>query len=192
MIDIINQAKDCCYIALKLSRSDMKNSFIVSFLVLISCTSTINQEIPSQYYNYNILIGEVDWDGLTREPYNEWFTPNYLSYQVDTTSLSSSRGNLEEIKIVAFIGSWCEDSQIQLPQFYKILDYLGFDLNNLRLEAIDRSEDGLVFSPLCIENMVSQSPEFIFFKSGKEIGRISEYPEETLEKDMVKIIEQTY
>jgi len=36
------------------------------------------------------------------------------------------------------MGSWCGDSQEQVPKFYKIISLLNFDENKIQLIAVDR------------------------------------------------------
>jgi thiol-disulfide isomerase/thioredoxin len=130
----------------------------------------------------------VNWEGLTQQPYAEWFKPNYLDYQVDAASLAAIDDKINDVEIVVFMGTWCEDSQLQVPQFYKILDHLGYDLHKMRVVAIDREEEGLIITPEAAEYKIEFVPTFIFYRNGKELGRISEYPVKTIEKDMVAIL----
>ena len=84
------------------------------------------------------------------------------------------------------MGTWCSDSQREVPRFFKILDQLAFNFNNITLIGVNRAKqaDNTEVNELNIELV----PTIIFFIDGKEIGRIIESPEENLEKDMVKIL----
>jgi thiol-disulfide isomerase/thioredoxin len=170
---------------------NMRNTTIIFVLLaLLSCTTKVNQEMYSNYNEQTIMIGEVNWDGLTTAPYGELFIPNYLEYEVDSVSLKTIVGKLDDIEVVTFMGTWCEDSQQQVPQFYKIMDYLKYDLGKMKVGAINRDENGLIMTPSSTSYSVAHIPAFIFFRNGKELGRISEYPIKTIEKDMVDIISQ--
>lgn len=89
-----------------------------------------------------------------------------------------------------FLGTWCSDSQVEVPQFYKILDHVGYDLSKMTVVALERLESRELVSPQHeeVEYKITHVPTFIFKRAGKEIGRVTEYPEKTLEKDMVRII----
>ena len=167
----------------------MKNSILILLLLAIGCTTKLNQETIS-INEEQILVGKINWDGLAQPPYNEWFTPNYLSYTVDSTTLVALDSRLDDIEILMFMGTWCEDSQVESPQFYRILDHLGYDLSAMTVVALERLESRELVSPQHEEAnySISHVPTFIFIRDGKEIGRITEYPEKTLEKDMVRII----
>jgi thiol-disulfide isomerase/thioredoxin len=167
----------------------MKNIILILLLFAVGCTAKLNQETIN-INDEQILVGEINWDGLTNPPYDDWFTPTYLSYQVDSTTLSALDSRLEDIEILMFMGTWCEDSRVETPQFYRILDHLGYNLSEMTVVALERLESRELVSPQHEEAdyNISHVPTFIFIRDGKEIGRITEYPEKTLEKDMVRII----
>jgi thiol-disulfide isomerase/thioredoxin len=167
----------------------MKNTFFLLMILAVGCAPKVNQEIYSDHESETILLGEVNWDGFTKEPYSEWFGPNYKNYQVDSTTIDMIAGKTDDITILTFMGTWCSDSKAQVPQFYKILDYLKYDLSGMMVIAIDRSDDGLIIPEASQKYEIVHVPTFIFIKGGKEIGRITEYPVKTIEKDMVDIIE---
>ena len=167
----------------------MKNIILILLLFAVGCTTKLNQETIN-INDEQILVGEINWDGLTNPPYDDWFTPTYLSYQVDSTTLTALDSRLEDIEILMFMGTWCEDSRVETPQFYRILDHLGYNLSGMTVVALERLESRELVSPQHEEAdyNISHVPTFIFIRDGKEIGRITEYPEKTLEKDMVRII----
>ena len=168
----------------------MKNilPFSILFLV-IGCSAPINQE-KANINGEQILIGTINWDGLTQGQYGEWFVPNYQSYEVDEASLALVEPLIGEIEITVFLGTWCEDSQVQVPQFYKMLDHVGYDISTLKVIAVERLENRDLVGPNGEEQgmNISYVPTFIFYRNGKELGRIVEYPRRTIEKDMVEIL----
>ena len=84
------------------------------------------------------------------------------------------------------MGTWCGDSQEQTPVFYKILDAADFNYKNLQMVSVDRSKK----TPDNLQEgfNIIRVPTFIFYKKGKEIGRFVEYPRESVEADMLKIV----
>jgi len=168
----------------------MKKLFLIFLVFNLSCT-TYNEEKTS-LEGEQILVGKVNWDGFSKAPYSDWFYPNYKDYVVDTVTLSKLNSDFHDIRINLFLGTWCEDSQLQVPQFYKILDYLKHDINQLTVVGLEKIDFEKFESPQHEEVgfAITQVPTFIFFKDGVEIGRITEYPTKTLEKDIVNIINQ--
>lgn len=171
----------------------MKKAFtILIFVVLLipfGCDSSkeVNHEITS-HEGEKILVGEIDILGLSVEPYQTWFDENYKNYVVDAASIENV--DVDEVKIQLFLGTWCSDSQLQVPQFIKILNYLKYDLNNLSMIGLDNHPDRDLQSPQHEEEGLDIQfvPTFIFYRDGIELGRIVEYPEKSLEKDMSKIV----
>ena len=159
-------------------------------LILIGCQAPVNQETIS-LEEESILVGRIDWAGLTQNPYAEWFVPGYKTYEVDSVILLELTSSVEDVEIILFMGTWCEDSQVQVPQFYKILDKIHFNLEQLEVIGLERQEDGLLMSPQHEEVGLDIGfvPTIIFTRNGKELGRITEYPQQSLEKDMVMFIQ---
>ena len=93
------------------------------------------------------------------------------------------------ISTIVFLGTWCPDSRRNVPHFLKVADEAGVSPDSIRLYCVDRSkksDDGLTAT-----YNIQRVPTFIFFKGGKEIGRIVESPELTIEQDMVRIFAST-
>jgi thiol-disulfide isomerase/thioredoxin len=84
------------------------------------------------------------------------------------------------------MGTWCEDSQREVPGMMKILNQAGFNTAEMEIIAIDedkRTKEGL-------ENAYNLAyvPVLIFFEGEKEINRIVEFPINSLEQDMLDIL----
>lgn len=133
-----------------------------------------------------MLVGKQNKEALLKLPYNLWYNPNHENYKPNTTTLTELKKHLDGVSITIFMGTWCEDSQQQVPGFYKILEALQFDNNKVTLITVDKSKT----TPEQFEKGVNITnvPTFIFYKNGKELYRIVEHPIETIEKDMLKIV----
>lgn len=165
----------------------MKNSiFTLCLLVLVSCKSKkeMNKSVP--YKESVILLGPADEKGFQQEPYNEWYTINYDEYKVDKNAVNELQSLTKGIKIVTFMGTWCGDSKRETPAFIKILNSIGFKDKKHTIYAVSREKT----TPKQAEKdlNITNVPTFIFYKDGKEINRIVEFPIESLEKDMLNIL----
>ncbi|WP_456460560.1 thioredoxin family protein [Lutibacter sp.] len=132
------------------------------------------------------LIGITNKADFLQEPYTDWFSPNYNDYKTNKEIINKLKPLLKDITIKAFMGTWCSDSQEQTPAFYKILDETGFSYKNLELVAVNRDRE----TPDNLQKGfdIERVPTLIFYKEGKEIGRFVEYPRETIEVDILKIV----
>lgn len=167
----------------------MKKLILLLFTALITLNTfaqdKLNQIVIDDMIDEEILYGYCDREGLTTEPFNEWFQTEYNYYEIDEETLDMVNTELladVEIKIV--LGTWCHDSQREVPRFYKIADDMDFD--NYMLIGVNRAKlaEGTEVDELNIELV----PTFIFYKADEEIGRIIESPKESLEKDIAEII----
>lgn len=154
-------------------------------LTSISCSTSKKIVTPVKDASGN-LVGITNKEIFLKEPFNSWFTPNYKDYKLNEEVLKKLKPLLENVTIKAFMGTWCEDSQEQTPVFYKILDEAEFNYNRLEFIAVDRSKS----TPDNLQEgfNIERVPTFIFYKDGKEIGRFVEYPRETVEADILKIV----
>ena len=132
-----------------------------------------------------IEIGKINREGLKMDNYQAWYNYFYDEYEVDWASMDQLFGYLDGLQVRVFLGTWCSDSQMQVPQFLKMMDYLGFPETSIQMYALSDDPDNYLTSPEGVEKgfNVEFVPTFIFYRNGLEIGRISEYPGETLEKE---------
>ena len=148
----------------------------------------LNQKTMDEKKHREILIGHCNREGFAKCNFDSAYQVGYVSYSPDTAALRLLAPGMKGIAIKLVMGTWCSDSQDQVPRFYKILDMLKFDYSILSLICVDRTKSapGIELAPLNI-NLV---PTFIFYRNDKEIGRIIETPTISLEKDMLLIIDK--
>lgn len=166
-----------------------KIAFLLGLTVFIACQQNndpINQTVP--YEDTIILLGKADKNGFSQAPFNTWFQPNYETYQPNDSVIMQMKPLLKGVTIKAFMGTWCSDSQRETPHFYKILNAANFNLEHLTLIAVNDEKT----TPQEFEKglNITNVPTFIFYKNGQELNRIVEYPMESLEQDMLKILEK--
>lgn len=173
------------------------------FLFLTSCTTQkkylstdptlpVNKEIKdikNEKERVN-LIGISNRIGLQKAPFNDWFEKYYSEYKPDPKVISKGKSKMKGVEVLAFLGTWCGDSKRGVPQFYKVMDKMGFDDKNLKLVSVSDSKEQYKRSPNGEEIGLNifRVPTFIFYKEGKEIGRIVETPTTSFEVDIVQIV----
>lgn len=163
---------------------------IVLLLIFINASSQdLNQIIFDPESEEEILYGYCDRGGLAGGQFGSWFEPEYQSYMVDDSIIwTIDMDLLSTCNIVVVLGTWCSDSQREIPRLYKIIDYIQFPEDNLKLICIDRlkNAEGTEVTDLDIQLV----PTIIFFQGDTEIGRIIESPEVSLESDIARILKQ--
>lgn len=144
----------------------------------------INDTVP--YEDSVMLLGKANRNGLEMDAFKSWFNTGYADYKVDSETMEKVKPLLKDATITVFMGTWCEDSQRETPHFYKILDAANFDESKLTLITVSEEKT----TPQGFEKgkNITNVPTIIFYKNDKELGRIVEYPIESLEKDMLAIL----
>ena len=137
-----------------------------------------------------ILLGTIPSETLQKESYAAWYTPGHTDYKTDDERISRFEKALKEHEILLFMGTWCSDSQREVPHFMKILEKAGYPEEQLTIVAVDKRDEFYKTSPGGEEKgwNIEYVPTFIFLKEGKEVNRIVELPVNTLEADMEAIL----
>ena len=155
----------------------MKKIYQLIFLSLFNCTLS---ELETNAMN-SYAIGDISIKTLFET--NEDFQTNYQEYQP---------GNLldpvlfRDIEIYVLFGTWCHDSQREVPRLLGLLNSLNIQENYIHLIGLNYSKNepqdrGKYFQ-------VKKTPTFVFLRNQKEIGRIVEMPKISLEADLLKIL----
>jgi len=167
-----------------------KLSLIFTMILFVSFLKAqdINKTKIDEKSQMEVLTGLCNRDGLKSNLFKTYYDSEYSSYVPDSATIKNLKKLLADknIKVTIVMGSWCGDSQEQVPRFYKIIDALNFPETNITLYCVDRTKktDNGETDNLAITLV----PTFIFYKDGKEIGRIIESPKKSVEKDMLEII----
>ncbi len=150
----------------------------------IEKTQTLNDTVA--YEDTVMLLGKANRKGLQMDAFKAWFNTGYQDYQTDTEALEQIKPLLKDVDITVFMGTWCEDSQRETPHLYKILDAVKYKESKLTLITVSDEKT----TPQGFEEgkNITNVPTIIFYKQGEEMGRIVEYPIESLEKDMLSIL----
>lgn len=136
-----------------------------------------------------MLVGLCTREVFADTNYSSWFSSGYQMYKPDSTTVNELKPYLDNINIILVLGTWCSDSQEQVPNFFKIIDETNFSEDRLTMICVDRNRKGI--SDEVDSLNIKLVPTFIFYKEGKELGRIEETPNDTIEKDMYAIISKT-
>lgn len=139
------------------------------------------QRIPIGYTPRSILVD-------TSYSYHRWFDRGYSDYTPDTTVTDRLMDAFtDDVELLIFYGTWCSDTRRELPRVMNILDTVGFPQEKVKLYAVNRSKQrGDEFAR---KHGLTFVPTVIFYKDGKEVGRIIEEPKLDIESDMLQILE---
>jgi len=152
--------------------------FILVSIFLIGCATTKNEKV--------VITGEYTWNqwqkaaGWTLYTADEYEPGDFLVQQI--SELCNSR----DIRFLLFSGSWCHDSEEQLPKIYKLFDAANISLSKVKLYGVDR--DKLEPTGIAENYVIEKVPTLILVSNDEEIGRIVELPITSWEEDIFKIL----
>lgn len=107
-------------------------------------------------------------------------------YQPDPEPMEQLKKISKDAHILIFLGTWCSDSEREVPRFLKIMDMVQNERITYRLFGLDRSKRDA--EGLAQKYQIEFVPTFIVSHGDQEIGRIVEQPMVSLEDDLVEIL----
>ena len=146
--------------------------------------------------------GTVLFGPVTREEIvssiNDW-DREYFEYEPDPTVVAALSDKLFDVDLAVIFGTWCSDSKREVPRLWKILEEAGYPVDEVEMLAVGSSRftadmgvpaDLIAWSDAVKRYYGVEAVETIIVtREGKELGRIVEAPEGTLEEALLKILE---
>ena len=168
----------------------MKKLLFLTLLIIpaLAFTQKLNQKTTDEKKNNEMLTGYCNRDGFAtvKCDFDSAYKAEYSAYHADEATMKQLSEKLKGVKVTIVMATWCSDSKEWVPRFYKIMDQLNFDYNNLTLICVDRTKKAPTTN---VEDLkVELVPTFIFSRNEAELGRIVEVPADLLEKEILKIL----
>ncbi len=154
----------------------MTKNFLILSISIFTTFSFISADRVDK--SKNNLLGDIQIQNLFTE--YPLFKFRYDNYEVtDRINLS----DLEDISVVIMFGTWCHDSKREVPRMLRILDSAGVGTEQLSLIGVDINKT----EPKGREKLYNlrNTPTLILLRNGKEVGRIIERPNVSLEADLI-------
>jgi len=175
----------------------MKKHILASLIAfgtffITSCTAQkVGQSSVVEKSTEEMILGEFKQQDLTKNNYATWYLPEYTEYEVESVKLKGLEDKVSEYDIVTFIGTWCGDSKRELPRLYKILESVNYPIvSKMKVYGVNREKK--TTKGLEKGKSITHVPTIIFYKDGKEVGRIVESPVTGyLEEDIAMIVSGT-
>ena len=177
------------FMIISCKQSSEKKTDIKEISDLHEIKTELNLIVPDTIDDNMMLIGVINEEGLQNEEFIDWYKENYNDHILDTVTIKQIKPKLNKLTIKVFMGTWCSDSQREVAALYKVLKKAEFDMNQLEVIALSQEKD----TPNHLEKgfNIEYVPTIIFYKNDKEIGRYVEFAQDTLEKDILAILNET-
>ncbi len=158
---------------------------IILFSSFFIYAQDTNKIVIDENTKDKMLIGNCTRDAFEDTAFSKWYYEEYDNYKLDSLTLDNINVDFENYSIEIILGTWCPDSRREVPRLHKILDYLNFPDQKVKMICVNKEKktEGDELKDLIIELV----PTFIIYKNGEEIGRIVETPQQTLEEDLATI-----
>lgn len=138
--------------------------------------------------NAVIYKGEISFEDLLKEPGFSWFHEGITNYTPKRDAIAFLQKELPGYEVIVFIGTWCEDSHLMIPQLHNVLKAAEYPFRRLSLYGVNRAKE-TKFAEEKLYN-ISFVPTILLYKDGKEIGRIVESVQKSVEEDLVSLIQK--
>jgi len=133
-----------------------------------------------------VYQGQFSFDDLSKESSFTWFRSDADNYSPDAGAVAKLATKLKDYQLVVLLGTWCEDSQNLIPKLYKTLQASGYPVASVRMYGVNRAKEAKHDEHKTYN--VHLVPTVIIYKDEKEIGRIVETVQQSIEKDLATII----
>jgi thiol-disulfide isomerase/thioredoxin len=161
--------------------------FTFSIVIVNVSAQPINQRVKDEKSKTEILVGLCDREGLLSCDFASSYNEEFSKYKLDDETINNLREKMQGVKSVIVLGTWCGDSKEQVPRFLKIVELAGIPIEEVKMIAVNRDKKTLDID-VKKEYSIDKVPTFIFYREEKEIGRITETPKKSLEKDLLEIL----
>jgi hypothetical protein len=109
---------------------------------------------------------------LENSTHNSWVIENYNAHHLNEALVSQIDSLFYDIEVTIYMGTWCEDSQREVPRFFKIIDAL--EANDQVKTIVGLNEDKVSMMEVLNWQALPTYPPLFFQKTvRKSIGLLS-------------------
>jgi len=161
-----------------------------------TASSAVREKLQqSHFFGDPMLVGIVNSEDLRQDPFSEWFASGYEEYEVRFDALAhlSDAAADDALSIEIFFGTWCHDSQRELPRMMRVLDEAQFPESRVTLYALSDNPGVFKMTPDGHEHelLIHRTATVVVLRDGVEVGRLVERPSASLEEDLIAILDES-
>lgn len=133
------------------------------------------------------LVGELTIDEWNQYSKQDTTSPNDdLLHMPNISELKLVFKQNKNLKIIIVGASWCGDTEVSFPIFFKIIKMLDLEPNRYTIYGINRAKTEP--KEVCHDYHIEKVPTLIVFDGKAEINRIIETPNVSWDEDLLNII----
>ena len=149
----------------------------IAFSLAITITACASTEQQSS----QLITGEISTQEVLRY---DSFSSHYNDYQLSQQQLMEIDNWPQDLSLTIYFGTWCHDSQREVPKFLKLFSYKPSLTKNLIALDYQKSDP----AGLASDAGVKYTPTIVVKKGNTEIGRIIERPKRDIVTDITKML----
>lgn len=171
---VVNKNREICHMRIK---STIKKIYLLTIYMAVSTFCVAQTAYLSNPDSKNpggiIFKGMITKYLLENEASFKWYNNNKKNYQPEMAVINAMEASKDKVSFILFGGTWCDDTQSILPEFFKLQELSGFPDSAVTFFGVDRDKKTLggISEAFNITNV----PTIIVMKNGKEKGRVVEY-----------------
>jgi thioredoxin 1 len=150
--------------------------FVLTASTIVACAST-SEDNANEF-----PVGQISQQKLLTE--HQSFSDGYQDFELNAEQIAQVKKWPENLSIDVFFGTWCHDSEREVPRLLKITENNGNVLVNLIALDFNKNEP----EKRAQQQKIKYTPTFIISLAGKELGRIIEKPNTSLVADINQLI----
>lgn len=127
-----------------------------------------------------VVLGQISAQKLLAQ--QPLFQASYDSFIVTPEQIATLQSIDRKLRLVILFGSWCHDSQREVPRLLKLLD--AADNKNIAVSLIGIGLGKAEPKAVVAQYELAFTPTVIVFDGAREIGRIIESPKQNWAADL--------
>lgn len=150
------------------------SSILLMMTIIFAITACANGDVEKN----TLAIGEISQQKLIHD--YDSFQQSYQAFALSEQEVAAIKAWPNNLHIDIYFGSWCHDSQREVPRLLKVLAenrtvsyrLIGLDYDKSEPNGSAKNHD------------IRYTPTFVVYKDNKELGRIIERPTVSLTADI--------
>ena len=161
---------------------------VIGTIVVITAISCVSHSytITKDKKNRTVVVGSLSWDDWTDVcGWIDCQASGYLPSDFNV-KIISELASPDSVRFIVFAGSWCEDSESEVPKIFKLFKAAAVPSSKATLYGVDSNKREP--SGMAEFYRIQRVPTLIIMKGSRQAARIVEYPEKSWEEDIIKYL----
>lgn len=164
------------------------------FILILLCAAGLKAQdlykTTTDSQGNKVLIGQINEKLLANDSAFRWFYQGVNNYTPNTEWTKYISYYRDSFDVVVFAGTWDNASHQLLPAFYRVMMASSYPMSKITLYGVDHKLHTL--GNEATQYNIQTLPTIILLHNGNELGRIQQRPIQSLESNMVAILQTEF